>query len=144
MKSHVCLKYPVHDCSTALTHLCITAQKQFLPCDIKLANLKLKNYIQAIKAIKWWKPANWPCRIYKVYIQALPFEINFNLSSYGWIRYQFSYACIIMTQRTPVTHHPGPCYLCHFQIFDKFDSFPKKYLNIFRIKTSKLHLWRTA
>ena len=35
-------------------------------------------------------------------------------------------------------HDPSaPCYLRHFQIFDKIDSFPKKFLNAFRIKKGK-------
>ena len=39
--------------------------------------------------------------------------------------------CAIMKQRT---WPPVPCSLCHFQIFDKIDSFPKNFLNVFRIK----------
>ena len=37
-----------------------------------------------------------------------------------------------------------PCYLRHFQIFDKINNFPKKKKNVFRIKKGKLHLLRTA
>ena len=29
-----------------------------------------------------------------------------------------------------------PCYLLHFQIFHKIDGFPKKFLNVFRLKKS--------
>ena len=38
---------------------------------------------------------------------------------------------VIMTRRTPL---PTPCYLRHFQIFNKIDSFPKRNLNFFWIK----------
>ena len=41
-----------------------------------------------------------------------------------------------MTQRT----WPLPCYLRHFQIFDKNDSFPKIFLNAL----IKWHVWRTV
>ena len=49
--------------------------------------------------------------------------------------------CVIMTQRTcPLS----PCYLCHVQIFDKINSFPKKIFNLFKIKKGQLFLWRTV
>ena len=31
---------------------------------------------------------------------------------------------------------PAPCCLCHFQIFDKINSFQKHFLNVFRIKNA--------
>ena len=39
---------------------------------------------------------------------------------------------------------PHPCYLRHFQVFDKIASFLKNFLNVFRIKKGKLHLWKTV
>ena len=39
--------------------------------------------------------------------------------------------CVIVTQRT---WPPSPCYLRHFPIFDKIDSFGKDFLNVLRIK----------
>ena len=39
-----------------------------------------------------------------------------------------------MMQRTWSLPHLVPCYLRHFQIFDKIDSFPKNIFNVIRIK----------
>ena len=40
-----------------------------------------------------------------------------------------------MTQRTwPPTSHRAPCCSRYFHIFDKIDSFPKQFLNLFNIK----------
>ena len=40
-----------------------------------------------------------------------------------------------MTQRTwPPTSHRAPCCSRYFHIFDKIDSFPKQFLNLFSIK----------
>ena len=45
--------------------------------------------------------------------------------------------CIIMTKKHDSS---TPCYLCHFQIFDKTDSFPKHFLKCLCDKKGKLNL----
>ena len=55
--------------------------------------------------------------------------------AYGWNTYRFSYAlhpngAKNMTPLPP----PAPCYLHHFHIFDKINSFPKNVLHVFRGK----------
>ena len=42
----------------------------------------------------------------------------------GETHFDFRMHCVTMTQ---ITWSPAPCYLRHFQILDKIDSFPKKF-----------------
>ena len=51
----------------------------------------------------------------------------------GWMIYRFSYPLRYNDAKT-MTPPPPPCYLRHFQIFDKIVSFPYKFLNVFRIR----------
>ena len=89
-------------------------------------------------ALKLWK-LTWTGRnicSFKKYISLLPNEQidppemkflawNEQLTFRGESHNYFRTHCIVMTQRTwpPPLLPPAPCYLLHFQIFDKIDSF---------------------
>ena len=62
-----------------------------------------------------------------------------------WVTYRFVYILRHNdTKKMTSSPPPAPCYLLHYQIFDKTDNFLKKVLHVFGIKIGKLHFGRTV
>ena len=91
------------------------------------------------KHLKYCEKNNWLNQSIRSYISKMYYS-GWKWDK-AWIIYQFSCA---LRQNDAKNMTLAPCYLHHFQIFDKTDSLSEKFLNFVRIKKCKWHLWITV